>query len=105
MRNCAVIIIIIIFIIIIIIIIIIYFYLFIYIKQIFLVRAMRKNVFGHMRRAFAEFDQGLRCPPLGTVESFIGAKARMRLCACAGWCESAHLLRVLAQHTRMHVFA
>ena len=67
---------------------------------------IRKRVFGYMQtvEASAQSDQGPRCPlaePLNTIWMYEWTvKARLRLCACAGWCELAHFA-----YARRHVFA
>ena len=74
-------------------------------------RAMRKHVFGHMRTAKAQISLRIRAVWSGPSlsESRIieyywmfqwRANARMRLCACAGWCEYAHFA-----HARSYLFA
>ena len=66
---------------------------------------MRKHVFGHMRTAKAQISLRVRAVwsgPSLSANRFIGyyrmfewrAKARMTLCACAGWSESVHVAHV-----------
>ena len=76
-----------------------------------LYRAMRKQIFEHMRWAKAQISLRICAvwsrPSLFT-NRIIGyqnmyewrANARMILCTCAGWWESAHFT-----HARRHVFA
>ena len=73
-------------------------------------RALRKHVFGHMRTAKAQISLRIRAVwsgPSLSANRLIRyyrmyerrAKARMILCACAGWSEFAHILQI-----RRHCF-
>ena len=76
-------------------------------------RAMRKSVFGHMQTAKAQISLCTRTVwsgPSLSASKIIGyyrtykwrAKARMRLCACAGRPESAHLAHAWGRSFAWH---
>ena len=73
--------------------------------------AMQKRVFSHMRTAKTQISLHIRAVlsgPLLSAKRIFGyyrmfqwkANARIILCACAGWCASAHFA-----HDRRHFFA